>query len=74
MIYPVTMYAGKCDTCGAKIKLGGGDYTAYGEEWHIEEDMKNSDWLIKEGKHYCDDCWSYDDEDNIVIKPKNKQQ
>ena len=72
MIYPVTMYSGKCDNCGTEIKLGGGEYMAYGEKWQVEEDMKNTDWLIQDGKHYCDDCWSYDDEDNIVLKPVNK--
>ena len=58
------------------IKLGGGEYRAYGEPECVEDDMRDSDWKIgngKEGeigKHYCSDCWTYDDEDNFVLNPK----
>lgn len=71
MIYPVTMYAGKCDNCGSEIKLGGGEYSAYGQASQVEEEMANSEWRVDGGKHYCDDCWTYDDYDNIILRKIN---
>lgn len=72
MIYPVTMYAGKCDNCGKEMKLGGGEYSAYGDPESVEFEMEESAYHIDSDKHYCPDCWSYDDEDNIVLKTLNK--
>lgn len=50
MIYPVTMYAGRCDNCGREVELGGGDYSAYGEKSSVEFDMDCSGWHIEKGK------------------------
>jgi hypothetical protein len=78
MIYPVTMYSGKCDNCGYKIELGGGEYFAYGEDDTVREEMASSDWHIDEGKkgepekHYCPDCWSWGDDDELLIKESRK--
>jgi hypothetical protein len=79
MIYPVTMYAGKCDCCGCEIRLGGGDYTALSDKMQVEEEMANSDWKIGDGKevhsgeHYCSDCYYYDDEDNFWINESRRK-
>ena len=37
-----------------------------------EDIAMESDWLKEEDKHYCQDCFSYDEEDNLVIKSTNK--
>ena len=29
-------------------------------------------WIECEGRHYCDQCWEYDDDDNIVTKDGRK--
>jgi hypothetical protein len=74
MIYPVTMYAGKCDNCGHDIILAGGEFSAYGEREGVEEEMRDSDWLIGDGKdvqegyHICPDCYFYNDDDHLMIK------
>jgi len=78
MIYPVTMYAGKCDNCGCDIKLGGGDFAAYGEPEHVLFEMEESDWMIviseSDQKHYCLDCFYWDDEDNFCLNKIDKDE
>jgi hypothetical protein len=66
MIYPITMYAGKCDGCGKQWDNGDG-VIAYQEESTVKESMQDSFWHIEGDKHYCGNCWSYDDDDNIVL-------
>jgi hypothetical protein len=78
MIYPVTMYSGRCDCCGCEIRLGGGEFTAYTDKGYVEEEMANSDWKIGDGKevhsgeHYCFDCWYYDDNDFFCINESRR--
>lgn len=66
------MYAAKCDNCSEEVKLGGGEYSAYAEQDGVIDEMIASDYHFAGDKHYCPDCWSLDDEDNIVLKPVNK--
>jgi hypothetical protein len=81
MIYPITMYACKCDNCGKLYDIdgngGGYAYEDVGsialmvfedETWHIE-------WGTKKipDKHYCPDCFGgFDDEDKLIINPMKK--
>lgn len=73
MIYPVTMYSGKCDNCGHEIELGGGEYSAYNEAETVREEMANSEWHIEADKQYCPDCWHLDDDDNVIINASRKK-
>ena len=57
-------YNVECDRCG---KLSDE------EHWRVDEDLskENADesgFIEVDGKHYCPDCYTIDDEDNIVIK------
>jgi hypothetical protein len=80
MIYEVKMYSGKCDNCGCAIELGGGEYSAYAHIDSVQEEMGNSEWHIEEtgkgkpNKHYCPDCFTIGDDDNIVINESRKKQ
>lgn len=55
----------KCDSCGAILQ----------DEWYSVDEVKlaanECGWIEDKGKHYCPDCYSYDDKDNLVI---NKQK
>ena len=76
MIYPITMHAAKCDGCGDKWD-NGDCVCAYEDKEHVRCSVSESGWHIKDdGKTYCPDCWSYDDEDNIIFKtpPQTQQQ
>lgn len=62
MIIKEYFYNIKCDCC----------HTLADEEmWHAEaQDAKEvaraNDWRKLGGKHYCPNCWHYDDDDHIA--------
>lgn len=66
MVQEKTMYGVMCDNC--KDTLETYDGIAF---WHnqddAEENAMNKDWLDSEGKHYCPDCFSHNNEDELVI-------
>ena len=52
----------KCDVCG---------FLCDNELWHtdsqgIKEIVDESGWIKLGGKDYCQDCWKYDEDDNII--------
>ena len=58
----------ECDVCGE-----GADVTY----WHTDPDdaklhLDENGFKELGGKHYCGDCWHYDDDDNIVTKDGRK--
>lgn len=67
MIYPIQMYACKCDGCGQDWM----DETAiaYKERDTVQFSLHESGYYTcQDGRTYCPECWSYDDEDNLVFK------
>jgi len=75
MIYEVKMYAAKCDNCGAEV-FENTDYSCYNDPEQVREEISNAEWHETdyknplESKHYCPDCFFYDDEDNLVLLNK----
>ena len=57
-------YNVKCDRCGnlANEELWRNDVA------FAKEDADESGFIEVDGKHYCPDCYTIDDEDNIVVK------
>lgn len=71
MIYPVTMYAAKCDNCGKEWFDESNCFVAFTDESSMRSVLGDDDhWHTEGDKHYCRDCYSFDDEDNLIIKPK----
>jgi hypothetical protein len=69
MIYPKTMYAAKCDNCGKEWVDEDNGYFAFTDESSITDNVNNDDEWHNEGdKHYCKDCYSFDDNDTLIIK------
>jgi hypothetical protein len=70
MIINRTFYNIKCDHCGALID----EETWWDEKNVFTTDILNDcNWIKCEGdRHYCDNCWEYDDDDNIVTKDGRK--
>ena len=64
----------ECDRCGVE-STDGGDYAAWADLEGAMEDALGCEWLIRNGKHYCDDCTVWDDDlDTRVSKsPMDKQ-
>jgi len=67
MIYEVKMFAGNCDNCKVEI-MAESEYSCLGEESAVKDDMMDAGWIEHEGKHYCPDCFEYDNNDEITIK------
>jgi len=72
MIIKARFFAVECDNC--KNQAHGQEEWPY---WYsgiieVEENAMESEWLKEGDKHYCPDCFSYDDEDKLIIKTKDK--
>ncbi len=73
MIKPVTMYMVFCDRCGKYFQNDNG-VCAYPDS-DIEVEALESEWREINGKHYCPDCYEYDDEaDDYVPRRKEDNQ
>jgi len=71
MIVEKTFYAVKCDNCG---KLNEGyDYSFYSDKDSAIELASESEFYIGEKIHFCSDCHSIDDNDNLIVFTENKQ-
>ena len=70
MIYPITMYACKCDNCD-EIWNNADGVMAYADSEHVRDTVAECEWHISEdGKTYCPDCHTIGDDDEVVIKPE----
>lgn len=69
MIKPVTMYTAVCDRCGKQFVAD--DFAAYTDICTAREQAMESEWIEIGDKHYCPDCYEFDDElDEYVPKKK----
>jgi len=66
MIKEVKMYTVICDNCGVDV-CEGQEISAWGEEFWVKEIAENSDWHVGQFYHYCPDCFTYDDDDNVLV-------
>lgn len=69
MIKEVTMYTVVCDNCKKDCNEGQ-EYSCWSDKSYTEDSAMEADWLKEDDKHYCTDCFSYDDDDNLVIDEK----
>ena len=69
MIEKVEMYTVKCDNCG-KLLGDDADYSCWNDEATAVDIANDSGWISDNGNNYCPNCWSHDDDDNIVLKMK----
>lgn len=57
-------YNVQCDRCG---KLANEEYWRSDADF-AKEEAQESSFVEVSGKHYCPECYTIDDDDNIVIK------
>lgn len=58
-----------CDGCGERFRDENG-FVGY-IDYDIWDDAESSEWREIDGKHYCPDCYEYDEEsDEYVAKNK----
>jgi hypothetical protein len=67
MIQELTMYTVVCDGCG-KDSNADSEYSAWGCKMYAADVAMEANFINEGDEHYCPDCYSYDDEDNLVIK------
>jgi hypothetical protein len=66
MIKEVTMFTVVCDNCGVDVNEGQ-QYSCWNDKGFAEDMAMEADWIKEDDKHYCLNCFSYDDDDNLVI-------
>lgn len=67
MIKEVEMYTVICDNCGVDSNKGS-EYIGWNDKGFAVDCALDDDWHKEDDKHYCKDCYSFDDEDNLIIK------
>lgn len=76
MITEITMYGCKCDNCGQDWHDDVNNWVALTDKTSMEAYLGDDDrWLVEKDHnglnlHYCPNCWTTDDEDNIIIVPQ----
>lgn len=68
-IQKIEMYTCVCDCCG-KSADEDTDYSCWGDESIAKYVAMNADWITEGHEDYCPMCYSYDDEDNLILKTK----
>lgn len=73
MIKKVEMYTVICDHC--KDDAGrDSEYAGWSDEDYSVESAVESGWITDGDKHYCGDCWGWDDNDEIELNPERKDK
>ncbi len=67
----VEMFTVVCDNCGEDIGASS-EYSCWNDSSYAEENAMESDWIKHDGKHYCPECYSYNDNDELILKPIEK--
>jgi len=66
-IEKVEMFTVVCDNC-KKSADENTDYSCWNCENGAQDVAMEAGYLKEEDKHYCPDCFEYDDDDNLIIK------
>lgn len=69
----VEMHTVICDNCQMDIGMYN-EYSCWNDENYAEENAMESDWHRQEDKHYCPDCYTYDDDDNFILVEERKDK
>ena len=67
MVKEVKMFTIVCDGCGEDVNADT-DYSCCNDENYVEDIREEAGWEKVDGKHYCTDCFEYDDNDELIIK------
>lgn len=71
MIQEVKMYTIVCDGCGCDVNEDSG-YAGWNDEEYVDDIRQEAGWEKVDDKHYCTDCFEYDDDDQLVIFEKKE--
>lgn len=66
MLKEVKMFTIICDSCGKDVNEGQ-EICAWNDNSYVQDIAYELDWEIVDEKHYCTDCFEYDDNDELII-------
>ena len=58
-----------CDRCGKDL-CADEEYSAWNDSGYIRDMAQEEDWIQHEGEDICDDCYCYNDNDELEINDK----
>ena len=61
-----------CDNCKETFMDDHTGFSIYVDENGAHDAADNDGWYSEDGKHYCPDCHTIDDEDNLIINESRK--
>ena len=70
MIFERKMYSCQCDICGKEWRDEDTGFVAFTDEVHLKEEVMNCNWHSEFDVQYCPSCHYFDDDDNLIVKPK----
>lgn len=73
MIKSITMYSVICDRCGKSFIDEFNGIVAWLDEGTAKEQAMESEWAEIGDKHYCPDCYEFDDELDEYIPKKERR-
>ena len=65
MILEEIFYAVQCDNCGKVCECN--DTLFWDDKSQALCVAQDSDWEVIDGDNICPDCYTYDDDDNLII-------
>lgn len=71
MIKEVKMYTVICDNCGKDCNADS-EYSCWSDDTFARDCAMEDDWITEGDKHYCPQCYSYNDNDELELKPVNQ--
>lgn len=69
MLKEVKMFTIVCDGCGCDVNSDT-DYSCWNDENYVDDIRHEAGWEKVDDKHYCTDCFEFDDNDELIIKTK----
>lgn len=70
-IQKIQMFTVVCDNCGISADEDT-DYSCWGDESFAKDVAGEAGFLIEGDLHYCPKCYSYNDDDEVVIDETRK--
>lgn len=68
MIEKVECVTLSCDNCKKDFVEYHNGFSIFVDENSAYEEASNDDWFLDGEKCYCPDCYSFDDDENLIIK------
>lgn len=69
MTYETIMYGIKCNRCQQIYEDGEGANLAVDRHGDLEESAQEDGWYVNGDRHYCPNCHTINENDEVVTKP-----